>query len=107
MVKMDVFESEGRVARFAVSGHAGYAKSGKDIVCAAVSALVLNAINSSEKLLGVELSVNDNGDYLECDIPDVVRNREDLQLLLQSMVFGVEQTAVAYPKYAKLTRHSA
>lgn len=29
-------------------GHAGYAKAGEDIVCAGVSALVLNAVNSIE-----------------------------------------------------------
>ncbi|WP_333683544.1 ribosomal-processing cysteine protease Prp, partial [Enterocloster lavalensis] len=31
-----------------LSGHAGYAESGRDIVCAAVSALVLNMANSVE-----------------------------------------------------------
>ena len=33
---------------FRMKGHAGYAKSGEDIVCAGVSALVINTINSIE-----------------------------------------------------------
>ena len=34
------------VTGFRIEGHAGYAKHGKDIVCAAVSALVMNTMNS-------------------------------------------------------------
>lgn len=33
---------------FSLCGHAGYAKAGHDIVCAAVSALCLNTVNSIE-----------------------------------------------------------
>lgn len=35
---------------FEVKGHADFSDSGKDIVCAAVSALVINAVNSIESL---------------------------------------------------------
>ena len=34
------------VTGFHIEGHAGFAKRGKDIVCAAVSALVMNTMNS-------------------------------------------------------------
>lgn len=106
MVKMEVYETEGRIRKFVVSGHAKYAKSGQDIVCSAVSALVLNAINSCEKLLDAKLLVKDDGDKLFCEVPVVLLPREDVQLLLQSMVYGVEQTAQAYPRYTKLQRCS-
>ena len=33
---------------FEVVGHAGYAEEGYDIICAAVSVLVVNAVNSIE-----------------------------------------------------------
>ena len=33
---------------FRCLGHAGFARRGKDIVCAAVSALILNTVNSIE-----------------------------------------------------------
>ena len=32
---------------FSVSGHAGYENAGKDIICASVSALVINTVNRS------------------------------------------------------------
>ena len=36
---------------FDITGHAGFAKAGEDIVCAAVSMLAINTINTLEKLL--------------------------------------------------------
>lgn len=107
MVKMDVYESNGRIFKFTLSGHAGYANSGQDIVCAAISALVLNGINSCEKLLDIQLPVDDDGNVLSCEIPASLRRHDEVQLLLHSMVFGVEQTVEAYPKYARLRHHSA
>lgn len=39
---------EGVYTGFSCLGHAGYAEAGADIVCAAVSALVINTLNSIE-----------------------------------------------------------
>ena len=44
-----------------VDGHAGYAETGNDIVCAAVSVLAQNFVNSVEAL---------TGDRMECRIWD-------------------------------------
>jgi len=35
---------------FSVSGHAGYENAGKDIICASVSALVINTVNAVDAL---------------------------------------------------------
>lgn len=40
--------SDDVITGFSVAGHAGYAESGKDIICAAVSCLTINTINSVE-----------------------------------------------------------
>ena len=40
---------QGENIGFRCIGHAGFARRGKDIVCAAVSALVLNTMNSIEE----------------------------------------------------------
>ncbi|MCQ4871882.1 ribosomal-processing cysteine protease Prp [Blautia producta] len=42
-------DSDGVVTGFDTSRHAGYAKQGEDIICAAISALVINAVNSIEE----------------------------------------------------------
>ena len=82
-----------------VTGHAGYAEPGKDIVCAAVSALLQAFIESVEKL---------TDDELKCDIRAgnaVIRYRNlsaGAQLLLDSFFIGVQMIAVTYPDYVRI-----
>lgn len=106
MVRVDAFLQDGRVVRFQVSGHSGHGRAGEDIVCAAVSALVLNAINSCEHLLQVQLDTVDDDDVLTCRVP-ASAHAEEVQLLLRSMLFGIEQTAESYPKHVLLGYHGA
>jgi uncharacterized protein YsxB (DUF464 family) len=101
MIRVRVTEREGRICGFSVSGHAGYAEAGRDVVCAAVSALTLNAVNSCERLLGVRLACRDDGRALHCRVPDTPKDAS-VQLLLRSMVFGLEQTAEAYPQFVQV-----
>ena len=42
MTKIVIRKTNGRYSGFSCSGHAGYAESGSDIVCAAVSVLVIS-----------------------------------------------------------------
>ena len=43
------------------NGHAGYAEEGQDIICAAVSALIVNTVNSVETLTE-DLIISEAGD---------------------------------------------
>ena len=50
MIRVTIYQnSEQRISGFAMQGHAGYAESGSDIVCAAASVLAQNAVNSIEQ----------------------------------------------------------
>ena len=50
MIQVDVYRGSGDIpAGIEVSGHAGYDEPGRDIICAAVSALTLNMANSVEQ----------------------------------------------------------
>ncbi len=50
MITITVFKHQDQYRGFRSSGHAGYAEEGTDIICAAVSALTVNAINSIDEL---------------------------------------------------------
>lgn len=50
MIKINVNYDDNYVSKFNVSGHAGYDVSGKDIVCASVSSLVISSINLALRL---------------------------------------------------------
>ena len=48
MITITVKKRNGNYLEFVSKGHAGYAEEGQDIVCAAVSVLVINTVNSLE-----------------------------------------------------------
>ena len=50
MITITIFQNQESVTGFRCIGHADYAEYGSDIICAGVSALVVNAINSIENL---------------------------------------------------------
>ena len=75
---------------FDIHGHAGFAEEGSDIVCAAVSILVINTINAIESFTDEETScVNNETDGM---IKFRFKNRpsHDAALLINTMILGLE-----------------
>ncbi|MBQ9898202.1 MAG: ribosomal-processing cysteine protease Prp [Ruminococcus sp.] len=88
MIKARFFQSGGFLTGFEVSGHAGFAESGKDIVCAAVSSAVQLTVNLLDEL-GFTPDVNVGDDVIRCifqgeDIPS--RMAEQLRLHFESIL---------------------
>ena len=50
MITVTVSKKNNSYISFVSEGHADYAEEGQDIICAAVSALVINTVNSLEQL---------------------------------------------------------
>ena len=48
MIKAIFYSRDNKVFGFKIKGHAEYGRCGKDVVCAGVSALVINTVNSIE-----------------------------------------------------------
>ncbi len=89
--------SEGEYKSFQCSGHAGYARRGQpDILCAAVSVLVTNTINSLEELGGERLlyETNEETGYIRCEFVGELQERS--VFLLDSMVFGLTTLSRTY-----------
>ncbi|WP_414838889.1 ribosomal-processing cysteine protease Prp [Carnobacterium sp. TMP28] len=59
---------DGEITSFKVEGHAGYAPSGRDIVCVAVSALVVGTINGSEGLTDATIDTAVSHRFIKVDI---------------------------------------
>ncbi|MDR0948678.1 MAG: ribosomal-processing cysteine protease Prp [Lachnospiraceae bacterium] len=76
-------------------GHAGYAKKQKDIVCAAVSVLVINTLNVLEELAGEKMIFNqqDSG-YLVATFTGKLQEKSIF--LLDAMVYGLKQIRDTY-----------
>ena len=85
--------------RITVSGHAGYAPPGQDIVCAAVSALAQALAYSP--YLHPRLIDNSTG-FLEIVLQEDLTEAEEA--LVGSFFNGVNAIAASYPGYVKVVR---
>ena len=91
MTTITIYKSDqGSYNGFTGKGHAGVDDSGNDIVCAAISMLVTNTINSIEELLHEEVQVKDDEitGYIDCRFPNEIS--EHAKLLIDSMILGLE-----------------
>ena len=79
-----------------LSGHAGYAESGRDIVCAAVSALVLNMANSVEAFMedGFEGEMDEQTGGFSFHFTAEIS--PESQLLMNSLVLGLRNIEKEY-----------
>jgi hypothetical protein len=105
MTTVTIIKSKNTYKGFVCSGHSGYAASGKDIVCAAVSILVINTINSIEELAGENISVEQDDGYISCQFPNEINDKT--RLFMESMIMGLKQIEQEYSntkkkKYLKL-----
>ena len=63
MITIKVRKKDGSYEEFISKGHAGYAEAGQDIVCAAVSALIITTVNSLEKFTVTSFDVKENDGF--------------------------------------------
>ncbi len=103
MIEINVNFKKNRIQGFELSGHAGYSEYGNDVVCAAVSVLVINTINSIENLTDdlYDCSTDEQIGYISFKLTEDGSN--DVQLLLKSMLLGLESMRDEYGSdYIKL-----
>ena len=97
MITVSIYRDEnGRCCGFHCSGHAGYAESGSDIVCAAVSALTMNAINSISEFTSDTFSYDEDEKSGMMDFRIVSEMSAVSEILLKSLILGLQSIADAY-----------
>lgn len=87
-----------QLIRLTVTGHAGFADPGDDIVCAGVSALMQTAAHGLVQHCGARISVHDDPDgayALELLRPGNAR----AQAVLETTLSGLRAIAREYPRY--------
>lgn len=89
-------KKDNRYTGFSLSGHAGFADSGSDIVCSAISVLVINSINAMEALAGEKMKVisDEKKGRIEVSFPDAPNEKS--QLILDTMVLGLRSIRAQY-----------
>jgi uncharacterized protein YsxB (DUF464 family) len=95
-----------QIQSFEIGGHAFFAKRGRDIVCAGVSAVSVGAINAVHELTGVTPAIEHREDgFLRCVVPENLPEdiNEKVQLLLEGMVVSLRAIEEEYGKNMKIT----
>ncbi len=73
MLKAEFFIlNDGKIKGFDISGHSGYAESGKDIVCAAVSSAAYMVANTITEVLNAQadVAVEESAGYMRLLVHD-------------------------------------
>ena len=97
MIDITIYQSNDKITRIKSKGHAGYADNGQDIVCAAVSVLMINTFNSVDRFTfdRLEISSMDEEDGV-MDITFPKEYSHDTKLLLDSLILGLKEITKEY-----------
>ncbi|MGX7106742.1 ribosomal-processing cysteine protease Prp [Hutsoniella sourekii] len=101
------FNLPDQIQKVTVTGHAGYADAGYDIVCAAVSSQVISVENSLQHILHypVQVQVNESeGGYLSIQLDDSHSKNQTQasQLLMQHLHLALSVIAESYPEFVQV-----
>ncbi|MDD7739705.1 MAG: ribosomal-processing cysteine protease Prp [Fusicatenibacter sp.] len=87
MICITVTQSDGEYVSVESIGHAEYAEEGQDIICAAVSALIVNTVNSVETFTKDRILSESGDGYVYFSFPDGYS--KDTELLVKSLLLGL------------------
>ena len=96
MITIKVRKKNGSYVEFISKGHAGYAEAGQDIVCAAVSALIITTVNSLEKFTDDKFDVQEKDGFVSFSFVKPVT--KEGTLLMDSLVLGLTEIENSYSK---------
>ncbi|KIL41025.1 ribosomal protein [Gordoniibacillus kamchatkensis] len=96
--------SDGTISFFRIEGHAFYDEPGKDLVCAAVSAISVGTVNAVEQVAGAMLPCEMEDGLIDASVPLELdgRQAERVQLLLEAMVVMLNTIETSYGEYIQI-----
>lgn len=106
MIKITVEFAGDTIKSIQASGHSGYAESGSDIICSAVSVLTQNCEKGLKEMLSIntDFVIDEKKPYLSVTLPNNLSETKlhDSQIILKSTYLGLKDLADSYPKYINI-----
>ena len=104
MTQITVFKEKGKIWGFECKGHSGYAESGADIICAAISTLAGSCHLGISKILGLAhtFEIDENKGYFKLMLKPESAQNQSAQVLLQTFAQSAEELADSHKKFIKL-----
>lgn len=101
MIVANFVTNNGRFESFEVKGHAGSGPLGHDLVCSAISGIVLGGLNNLKDNSDVyKVETRDGYVFLEA-LKEVSKHDE---IVLETIEKQIESVAYSYPKNVRLER---
>ena len=100
MINARFFKCKESYTAFSIEGHAGYAESGHDIVCAGVSSAVMTVLNGITEcaLVPADVKVSDNEIVL-----NLAKRTNEADLFLSALKLQLELIEEQYSGTIKIT----
>jgi uncharacterized protein YsxB (DUF464 family) len=90
----------GFLRRITATGHSGFAKSGSDIICAAVSAIVQTAVGGLQDVARVHPVYIQESGRIECGVadPDTLDPKacDAVRIVMETAAIGCRQIEISY-----------
>lgn len=100
MVKIKVKQDALSVLQITMSGHAGYAPHGQDLVCAGASSIAVGMMNALDEMTPGTCTFQMKEGYLDILVTKVT---DDSQLLLRTLIIQLKTLQETYRKHIKIT----
>lgn len=102
MTKIEISYKNKNIIKVVASEHADYAEYGKDIVCAGISSILQTAELGLQKFSKVQCTKKQG--YMSMQLVDIENSISfnNAQIILQTMLCGLEDLQKQYPKHLKL-----
>ena len=104
MTRCEFFTDNDRITGFSVSGHSGYAEADKDVVCAAISAIVTMAEATINDVCGAKakVRVKEEDARVTLTLPASCDEEESVQAVLAGMILTLCSLRDDYPDYIEV-----
>jgi len=100
MINVTVKKRQNEYLSLRVKGHSGYAESGSDIICAAVSVLTINLENSLEKFTNASFVSKEDDGFVEITFNEKLD--DNAELLMNSYLLGIKDILSENADYINL-----
>ena len=104
MTRCEFFTEDDRITGFSISGHSGYAESGADIVCAAISTVVTMAEATINEVCGAKakVRVKEEDARITLTLPNSCDEEDSVQAVLAGMLLTLAGLRDDYPDYIEV-----
>jgi len=95
-------DGRGRLSSFFATGHAGWAESGADVVCAAVSTVLQAAWLGLSEVAKVEIKASKESGLMTLSWPERSRSSDAVNAIVATAALSLERIAAQYPDHVRV-----